>query len=120
MTPKTHDYQTPLERLEKWRAKTYSDTLQKYEDLRGAPLFIFTESEDIFKAIDKAGIKPSDGLNTLLSKASTIQDSLKDEPLAKEHFDWFIETMQSVEKDIPNAIKGAWKDGKFTATPYSN
>lgn len=110
VSPKIEDTKTPLQWLEKWKTDTYKDTLQKYEDFRGAPLFFFPESSSIFKAIDKAKIKQTDGLNKLIEKEADVKKELADEPLAKEHFEWFINTMKEVEKDIPKAIEGAWQD----------
>lgn len=112
VAPKLEDALTPLQQLQKWCGDTYSDVFKKYEELRGAPLFFFTESEDIFKAIDKEKIKPSDGLNAVLDKASAIQGRLANSPKAKLYFDWFVETINAVKNDIPKSVAGAWKDGK--------
>lgn len=112
IAPKKEDELRPWQQIEKWGADTYNDVFKKYEELRGAPLFFFTESEDVFKAIDKEKIKPSDGLSAVLDKASAIQGRLANTPRSKEYFDWFVETMNDIKKDIPKAIEGAWKDGK--------
>ena len=112
VAPKIEDTLTPWQQIEKWTSDTYNDVFKKYEELRGAPMFFFTESEDIFKAIDKEGIKPSDGLNAILEKTSSIQNRLVNTPRSKEYFDWFVETINNVKKDIPKSIEGAWKDGK--------
>lgn len=112
VAPKKEDELRPWQQVEKWGADTYNDVFKKYEELRGAPLFFFTESEDVFKAIDKEKIKPVDGLSAVLDKASAIQGRLANTPRSKEYFDWFVETMNDVKKDIPKAVEGAWKDGK--------
>ena len=116
VAPKVNDSLNPLQQLEKWCSDTYADTLKKYEELRGAPLFFFPESEDIFRAIDKEKIKPADGLNTVLDKASSIQNRLNASPQAKLYFNWFLETINEVKADIPKAIEGAWKDGQQMRT----
>lgn len=108
--PKIDDTLTPLQQLEKWTTDTYADTIKKYEDLRGGHLFFKAQAKEIFKAIDKEKIKPTDGLNGLLDKADAIKKRISNKTVM-EHFDWFVETMNSIKNDIPKAIAGAWNNG---------
>lgn len=121
LTPKYEDQLTPLQQLEKWSKDTYNDTLRKYEELRGGHMFFCNEAKDICKAIDKVSdkekdpnnkITPVNGLEKLLSRSEDVKKKLADNPVAKQHFTWFVETINGVKDDIPKAIEGCWKDAK--------
>ncbi len=107
--PKYKDYKTPFQQLKDWATDTYKDCFKKYEELRGAPLFVMEESKEIFKAIDKEKIKPSDGLKTLLDKAANVEKNLNNEEV-RQHFKWFVETLKPIAQKMPNAVEGAWKN----------
>lgn len=109
--PKIEDTLTALEQLEKWSKDKYTDSLKKYEELRGQHLFFGPEAKEICKAIDKEKVKPSDGVKGLLDKASAIKDRLANKTLTK-HFDWFIDTMNWLNKETPKALAGCWKDAR--------
>lgn len=109
--PKMDDELTLGQQLQKFLTDTYNDTLKKYEELRGGALAFSPEAKDIFTALDKNEIKPSQGLPTLLEKADAVKKKLKN-PLAKQHFDWFIETMGPINANMPKAIAGAWKNAR--------
>lgn len=106
---KMSDELTPLQQLEKWASDTYADTLKKYEELRGGTLFFSKTSKNIFAAIDKVKVKPVDGLDGLLKKKSDIEGKLGD-PVSRQHFKWFTETMEPIAKSMPKAVAGAWKN----------
>jgi len=107
--PKYKDYKTPFQQLKDWATDTYKDCFKKYEELRGAPLFVMEESKEIFKAIDKEKIKPSDGLKTLLDKAANVEKNITNEEV-RQHFKWFVETLKPIAQKMPNAVEGAWKN----------
>ncbi|MBO4745977.1 MAG: hypothetical protein J5613_02825, partial [Alphaproteobacteria bacterium] len=109
--PKIDDVLTPYQRLQEWFSDTYDDAFKKYEELRGGHNFFKQEAKDIFKAIDKEKVKPVDGLKGLLDKKSGIEGRLNN-PVAREHFKWFVETMEPIAAKMPKAIEGAWKDAK--------
>ena len=109
--PKVDDVLTPLQQLQKWATDTYDDTFKKYEELRGATNLFHQEAKDIFKAIDKEKVKPIDGLKAILEKKGAIEGRLNN-PVARQHFKWFTETMEPVAKKMPKAIEGAWKDAE--------
>jgi hypothetical protein len=119
--PKVNDVLTPLQQLEKWTGDTYNDTLKKYEELRGGHLFFKAESQDICKAIDKVSdkaknpedkITPANGLLKLLEKSEDVKKKLGANPVARQHFEWFVETMNDVKDKIPKAIDGCWKNAE--------
>lgn len=107
--PKMSDVLTPLQQLQKWVGDTYSDTVKKYEELRGGTIFRRKEAKEIFSAIDKVKVKPADGLDGLLKKKSDIEGKLNN-PVARQHFKWFVETMEPIAAKMPKAVAGAWKN----------
>ena len=109
VSPKSKDTKTPLQRLEEWAIDTYKDFFDKYDELRGGKLFYTQEGKEIFKAIDKAKIKPADGLKTLLDKAKEVEGKINN-PEVRKHFKWFVETMTQIAKDKPKAVEGAWSN----------
>lgn len=118
VAPKIKDTLTPLQQIQKWTSDTYNDSLKKYEELRGGTVFKRKEAKDIFNAIDSAkisdtkkGIKPSDGLDGLLKNKDAIEKKI-DNPEAKQHFKWFVETMEPLEKPMEKAIAGAWNNAE--------
>lgn len=109
--PKISDKLTPLQQIEKWTKDTYADSFKKYEELRGGALFFSKNAKSVFAAIDKAGVKPVDGLDGLLKKKSDIEGKLGD-PVSRQHFKWFTETMEPIAKSMPKAVAGAWKNAE--------
>ena len=108
---KIEDSLSPMQQIEKWAKDTYSDTLKKYEELRGGHLFFGVHAKEICKAIDKEGVKPADGLKGLLDKADAIKKRISNKRV-QQHFDWFVETMNSVKDKIPKAIEGCWNNAE--------
>lgn len=109
LTPKSDDVLTPLQQVEKWAKDTYNDSMRKYARLRGDPLLFSAFSKEIFKAVDKKGIKPTDGLEGLLNKVNDIKEEIPNKTVM-EHFDWFIETIKDIKKRKPKAVAGAWNN----------
>jgi len=109
--PKIEDVRNPWQQLKKWTADTYRDTIDKYKELRSIPEFKSPHAKELFKQIDKLGIKPADGLNTLLDKSGDVKKKLSDKTV-EQHFDWFVETMNAIKEEIPNAIDGAWRNAE--------
>ncbi len=109
--PKTSDELTLGQRIEKWVSDTYSDTLKKYEQLRGGTMAFRPESKDIFKAIDANNIKPTDGLTGLLDKDADVKKKIRN-PVSKQHWEWFVETMGPIKDSMPKAVAGAWKNAR--------
>lgn len=110
--PKTADELTLFQKVKKWVGDTYEDCLEKYTTLRGDRLFFSEPAQMICKAIDKAKIKPYDGIAAVLSKADDIKKGLKyKSPAAMDHFDWFVKEMNILKDAMPKAFEGALKNG---------
>lgn len=107
--PKTEDVLTPFQQIEKWATDTYNNSMRKYARLRGDPLLFSAFSKEIFKAIDKEKVKPTDGIEGLLGKADAIKKRLPNK-IVEEHFDWFVETMNKIKAEKQNAVAGAWNN----------
>ena len=107
--PKIDDVLTPMQQIKKWATDTYNDTFRKYEQLRGGSVFFKQEARYIFDAIDKCKVKPTDGLDALLNKKDEIEGKINN-PVARQHFKWFTETMKPIADKMPQAIKGAWNN----------
>lgn len=107
--PKISDVLTPMQQLQKWATDTYNDTFKKYEELRGGAMFFKQEAKYIFDAIDKNKIKPTDGLKALLDKSGDIEAKINN-PVARQHFKWFVEVMGPIKDKMPKAIEGAWNN----------
>ena len=111
LSPKTEDVLNPAQRVEKWATDSYNNAIRKFTRLRGDPLLFNGFAKEICKALDKEDIKPTDGLNGLLSKADAIKKRIQNKTVV-EHFDWFVQTMNEVKDKYPKAVDGAWKNSK--------
>ena len=109
LKPKTDDVLTPVQQIQKWATDTYKNSIRKYMRLRGDPLLFSGYSKEIFKAIDKAEVKPTDGIDGLVSKAGDIKKSIPNKT-TMEHFDWFLKTMEEIKAEYPKAYDGAWNN----------
>ena len=101
------------QKLDKKLEDTYSDVLKKYLTLHRANLTITKNAPAIIKQFDKAKIKPTDGIKTILEKSGDITNALKGkEPFAAaDHFKWMIEKLTSYEKNgMGKAIEGALRN----------
>jgi len=108
---KSEDRLTFVEQVQKWASDTYEDYFKKYEDLRGHRVYNHsTEVHAIVKAIDKAEIKPTDGLGKIISSADSIASKLKNSnPAAGEAFEWFASTLKKI--DATHSVEDALKNG---------
>ncbi len=113
--PKRTDELSLPEQISDWWDTTYSECLEKYTKLRGDTLFFSPQAKNIVGAIDKATIKPTDGLTKIVSSASTIKDKIKSAN-ARKHFDWFAKTMKELENTMPKAFAGALRNGRQLRT----
>lgn len=115
LSPKSDDVLTPLQQVEKWATDTYNNSIRKYMRLRGDPLLFSGFSKEIFKAIDKEKIKPTDGLDGLLGKTDAIKKRIPNKTVM-EHFDWFVATMNDIKNRKPKAVAGAWNNARQMKT----
>lgn len=115
VSPKRDDMLTPMQQLQKWAKDTYEDCLEKYTTLRGDRVYFSEQAKKIAKALDKADIKPTDGVLGLCDgdKISKAAGALKSSPTASAHFGWMKDTLKEISSDpnMKNTIAGALKNG---------
>ena len=100
--------------VEKKLNDTYDDVLKKYLSLHRANLFIKPEAKAIFGALDKAKLKPTDGITKILEKAGDVTKSLKGkQPFeAADHFKWMTDKLSDyADHGMGKAIEGALRNG---------
>ncbi len=114
--PKREDELTFAQMVEdKWN-ETYTEYLEKYTKFQGDRLFYSTYAKDIFKAIDKEKIKPTDGLAKVLEKSDAIKKRLVTGKKTTKHFDWMTKTLKDLQSDpkLSKAFAGALSHGNQT------
>ena len=114
VAPKPIDSKNWLEKLKKWKDDTYENHLRRFTNpSRGTRIFFSPHSQNIMKGFDKAGIKPTDGLEGILTKKDDekIQNAIAVDPNTKKHFDWFTKKLAELKKETPDDFKGALRDG---------
>ncbi len=102
------------QKLKKWAKDTYENHLRRFTNpSRGTRLFFSPHSQNIMKAFDKAGIKPTDGLEGILAKKDNakLRNVVNDDPQTKKHFDWFVKKMEELKAETPDDFEGALRDG---------
>lgn len=111
--PKRDDELTPLQQMRRWAGDTYKDVLGKYLSAHGNRVYFSDAARKIVEAIDKAKIKPTDGLDKVLSSEGDIKkEILYKSPTAATHFEWFVKTMNELKTTMPKAFAGALKNGR--------
>ena len=101
------------QKFQDWKDDTYEDHLRRFVNpSRGTRLFFSPWSQDIIKAFDKEKIKPTDGLEGILSKSDAIAKRLKTKT-PSDHFKWFTDTLtQLKDAGMSKAVEGALRNGK--------
>ena len=98
--------------VEKKLNDTYNDVLKKYLTLHRANLFIKPEAKAIFDALDKAKIKPTDGIEKILKNAGDIKLKGKQPFEAADHFKWMTDKLSDYkDHGMGKAIEGALRNG---------
>lgn len=111
--PKREDELTMPQRLSEWWDNTYSNYLEKYVKLKGDRVYFSPQAKQIVAAIDKAKIKPTDGLDKVVENAGKIKEALKyKSPVAAKQFGWFADTLSELKSTMPKAFAGALKNGR--------
>jgi len=113
--PKLTDEKNWRQQLKKWGKETWDNHFRRFTNpSRGTRIFFSPYSQTIMKAFDKVEIKPSDGLDGILNKKSDskLLNVLAERVTAKEHFDWFTKTLETLKAEIPDAFEGALRNGK--------
>ncbi|GEM_PF-1081782 len=110
--PKRDDELTPLQQMRRWAGNTWDDVLGKYFSAHGNRVYFSPSARLIVQAIDSAKIKPTDGIDKVLSSAGDIKKGLQyKSPTATEHFDWFTKALTELKATMPKAFAGALKNG---------
>lgn len=110
--PKRDDELTPLQQMRRWTGNTWDDVLGKYFSAHGNRVYFSPSARLIVQAIDSAKIKPTDGIDKVLSSAGDIKKGLQyKSPTATEHFDWFTKALTELKATMPKAFAGALKNG---------
>ncbi len=110
--PKREDELSMPQRISEWWDTTFENYLDKYVKLHGDRMYFSPAAKLIVKALDKEKIKPTDGLEKVLSSASAISDKLKGKSTnAAKQFKWFTDTLTELKNTMPKAFAGALKNG---------
>ena len=110
---KIPDAKNLAQRISDWKDDTYENIFRKFCTARGSRIYFTEFSHEIIKAIDKAGIKPTAGIDGLIEKHTDIESKLfAKSPTAKKHFAWFASTMEEVKKKMPKAYEKALRNGR--------
>jgi hypothetical protein len=106
------------QKIDKALEDTYSDVLKKYLKLHRANLFIKPEAKAIFEALDKAKIKPTDGLKALIDKKEGQKDNIinslkgKQPFSAADHLKWMTDKLSDYQNNgMSKAIEAALRNG---------
>ena len=112
--PDPVDEKNLRQKIKKWKNDTYENHFRRFFDHnRGARVFYSQASQNIMKGLDKAGVKPIDGLAGLIAKKddAKLRGVVDSDGTTRKHFEWFVSTMEKISKDIPDAYEGALKNG---------
>lgn len=112
--PMPEDEKNIIQIIQKWKNDTYENHFRRFFDHnRGARIFYSPHSQNIMKAFDKAGIKPTDGIDGILSKKgdAKLLSVINGNPQTKKHFDWFTKKMEAIKEEMPDAFEGALRNG---------
>ena len=103
-----------VQRLEDWKNDTYENHLRRFVNpSRGTRLYFSPWAQNIIKAFDKAKLKPTDGVEGILSKKDDILKNLASSPTSKDHFEWFTKTIENLKAaGMGKAVEGALRNGK--------
>ncbi|MBN2891302.1 MAG: hypothetical protein JXL97_05505, partial [Bacteroidales bacterium] len=110
LAPKHTDKLTISQNISKWFGETYKDCLEKYTSLRGDRMFVSNDANLIIKALDKAKIKTTDGLDKVLSESENIKKNLT--PVTRKNFEYFTKIMGELKATMPKAFAGAMSNGR--------
>jgi hypothetical protein len=114
LPPKPLDEQNWRQKITKWKDDTYENHFRRFfEHGRGTRKYFSQYTQNIMKGFDKAGIKPTDGLDGILSKKddSKLRSAIDKDPTTRKHFDWFIKSMERIKKEMPDAFSAALSNG---------
>ncbi len=103
-----------IQELQDWKDDTYENHFRRFTNpSRGTRLFFSPWSQNIIKAFDKEKIKPTDGIDGILSKKDAILKKLQSSKTSMDHFKWFAETIENLKSaGMGKAVEGALHNGK--------
>jgi len=117
VAPKYKDRPNIWERASETIDKTYTNVFKKYVTLHRDNITITKTAPAIIKALDKAKIKPTDGLDAIVNKKDGKKDAILGalkgkEPFdAAEHFKWLADRLTAYnDNGMGKAIKGALRN----------
>lgn len=112
LPPKVEDEKNLAQKIKDWKEDTYENYLRKFTCSRGSRIYFSTYSQEIVKAIDKLEIKPTAGIDGIISKRSEIEAKLKEKsPNSMKHFKWFADRMEEIKTKKPKAYANALHNG---------
>ena len=114
IAPKREEELTVPQQIQKWASKTYENYFAKYSKFKGDRIYLSETSGKICKALDKANIKPTDGLKKILENEKNIKTALQNDVDGREAFGWLAETLKELQADpdTAKAFEGALKSGR--------
>jgi hypothetical protein len=110
--PKTEEHLNFPQTIKKKWDKFSENRLEKWRNLGGDYMFQSRAAEDIVKAIKKANIKPTDGLEAILNKSKDIKTNMAHTGIQTgKHFDWFIKEMNVIKEADGKAFEACLRNG---------
>lgn len=110
---KLSDSKNVLQRIQDWKGDTFENYLRKFTNpTHGSRVYFSPWSQNIAKALDKVGIKPTEGIDGILKNKDKILEKLKTSATATKHFKWFADTLSDLQSKMPKAFEGALRNGK--------
>ncbi len=98
--------------MSKWVGDTYSDTLEKFIKFRGDTMYFSLHAKQMVGAIEKVGLKPTDGLGKILDEKSKILEKLAAKPKAREQFELMTKWLGKAKDKKPKAFEKALQNGR--------
>ena len=119
LVPK-HDEQLKIrQQIRRWTADTYENCFSKYVELKGDRLFYSEPARKIYNALDRAGVKPQDGIKGIIDggkgdKSGMVGKILKESQGASAHYKWLVDTLKTFNSDpeMSKTVSGALKNGR--------
>ena len=110
--PKTEKHLNIPQTIKKNWDDFSENRLEKWHNLGGDRMFQSRAAEDIVKAIKKEKIKPTDGLDAVLSNAEKIKNDMAHTGIQTgKHFDWFVKEMKEIKEADGKAFEACLRNG---------
>lgn len=110
--PKTEKHLNIPQQIKKKWDDFSENRLEKWRNLGGDYMFQSRAAEDIVKAIKKEKIKPTDGLDAVLSNSEKIKTDMAHTGIQTgKHFDWFVKEMKVIKEADGKAFEACLRNG---------